>query len=77
MTYEDITAMVVNAGHDPMNTRGFTALVGKNEDSENVIVEGHVEDGELIWYIITHQNNGWTRTNVYYADGTVDELYDR
>lgn len=26
---------------------------------------------------ITYQHNHWMRTNYYYADGTVEELYNR
>lgn len=44
---------------------------------EAVIIEcGH--DGEQDFFkTTTSQSNGWNRINIYYADGSVDETYER
>ena len=48
-------------------------LSGKNEDDENVIITIDEESAE----VQTLQKNGWCRTNVYYPDGTSEELYEK
>lgn len=48
-------------------------LAGVNEDGEDTMVEV-TNDFVLVW---TFQENGWTRKNYYYIDGTVEELYER
>lgn len=45
---------------------------GVNDDMESVTVE--VYDEKIITY--TTQTNNWIRQNVYWYDGTVEELYD-
>ena len=49
------------------------AKVGENEDGEKVIVSIDEESAE----IKTLQDNGWIRINIYYPDGTEEELYTR
>ena len=69
MTYKEIE-MAVNSRDLP--------LVGVNEDGERIVVgTGCTEDGEQYYWITTYQKNGWVRTNNYYEDGTVEELYSR
>lgn len=50
-----------------------SALVGIDEDGSPVIVS--IDENEAT--IQTLQNNGWIRVNIYYKDGTVEELYKR
>jgi len=47
--------------------------IGENSDGEKVIVSIDEESAE----IKTLQDNGWIRVNVYYPDGTEEELYRR
>ena len=69
MTYREIEETI--AGRD-------LPLAGENENGENVVVGcGYTEDGEQYYYITTFQNHGWTRTNEYYADGTISETYEK
>lgn len=62
-----------------LKENGFTLqdlpLTAKTEDGEDVIVEALEQDGEVVWKITTVQSNNWLRTNYYYEDGTVEELY--
>ena len=46
---------------------------GTNEDGENVIVHINEEYAQ----IETLQKNGWCRVNIYWKDGTTEELYKR
>lgn len=46
-------------------------LVGNDEDNLPVMVTIDEESAE----IKTFQENGWVRINVYYRDGTEEELY--
>ena len=46
-------------------------LCGNNEDGEHVIVSIDKEKAT----IRTAQHNGFIRTNVYWKDGTYEELY--
>lgn len=48
-------------------------LFGKNSNGENVIVNR----GDDCVYTETFQSNDWVRTNYYYEDGTVEELFTR
>lgn len=53
-------------------------LAGVNENGERIVVgAGITDDGEHYYSITTYQKNGWARTNNYYEDGTVEELYSR
>ena len=49
------------------------SMVGKNELGENVIVS--IDDNCAC--VRTLQNNGWARINLYYKDGTCEELYQK
>lgn len=48
-------------------------LSGVNSEGENVILSVAGEDCVCL---ITAQHNNWVRKNYYYADGTVEELYE-
>lgn len=47
-------------------------LFGKNEEGEDTIT--HINEDHII--LETHQSNHWVRRNVYWKDGTVEELFD-
>ena len=56
------------------NKYGFVeAKVGVNSDGEPVIVNIDSEQASTR----TIQHNGWQRINIYYPDGTAEELYER
>lgn len=65
----------------------LTSLINLMNNSEKypTILMGQNEEGENVWISInknnitlqTFQNNDWMRTNIYYRDGTVEELYDK
>lgn len=46
---------------------------GTNNDGEHVVIS--VFDDRIV--VDTLQSNGWTRQNVYWTDGTVEELYKK
>lgn len=48
-------------------------LCGINEDGEKVIVM--ITDTDAT--VRTIQSNGWHRINIYYPDGTEEELYEK
>lgn len=51
-------------------------LNGTNEDGEDVIIEaGKSQEGERYFRTITAQRNAWLRINMYWEDGTTEELY--
>ena len=50
-----------------------TAKCGINEDGEDVIVSIDEESA----CVRTLQKNGWMRINIYYPDGTSEELFER
>jgi hypothetical protein len=52
-------------------------LTAKTETGEDVIVDAFSQDDKIVWQISTLQGNGWIRVNLYYEDGTVEELYER
>lgn len=52
-------------------------LTAENENGEFVLVEEGKRSGEHFYRTQTLQKNGWTRTNVYWEDGTVEELYEK
>lgn len=71
MDYETLKEMVTVDGKD------WAGRVFENEDKEIVIVsEGEDEDDKSM-ITQTYQKNGWTRTNIYHEDGTVEELYNK
>lgn len=53
-------------------------LSGMNEDGENIIITiGYDEDAQMEFYDVhTYQHNGWIRSNIYWEDGTIEELFD-
>lgn len=59
-------------------TQGYGfPLYGENEDAENQIIEvGANEELGQFFRITTFQHNGWTRINIYYEDGTTEELFE-
>lgn len=69
MTYEDIKDLIGDNNLPVSST---------NENGETVVIEdGKTEDGECFYQLTTIQKNDWCRINTYYADGTVDETYER
>jgi hypothetical protein len=66
MTYKEIKKQ----------TEGKTfPIAGENEDGEAVVVEVGERDGERFFKATTAQHNGWCRLNIYWEDGTTEELY--
>ena len=52
-------------------------LAGNNSDKETVLVCDGYSDGTHYYKTITAQSNGWSRSNVWYEDGTSEEWYER
>lgn len=68
MTYQELEKLV-EGKTCPLHT--------ENEKGEPVII-GRTRPGEEAFFkVTTYQNNGWTRTNYYWADGTQEELFDK
>ena len=70
MTYESIKNHIAESG-------GELPLSAKNENGEFVIIEERISDGIPFYRLTTVQDNNWCRINCYYADGTIDETYER
>ena len=71
MTYESIKNHIAES-------RGELPLSAKNENGELVIIEERFsEEGNPYYKLTTVQNNNWCRINCYYADGTINETYER
>ena len=70
MTYESIKNHIAES-------RGELPLWAKNENGELVIIEERISDGIPFYRLTTVQNNNWCRINCYYADGTINETYER
>lgn len=69
MSYEEIKELVKNEK---------MPIFATNENGENVIIEqGRTADDIHYFQLTTIQENDWCRINCYYADGTIDETYDR
>lgn len=52
-------------------------LYGENENEESQIIEiGTNEELGRFFRLTTFQHNGWTRINIYYEDGTVEEIFE-
>ena len=49
------------------------SLVGQNKLGEQVTVSVNSDNVTQV----TFQRNGWLRTNIYWKDGTTEELYDK
>lgn len=64
--YREIEKVVKENGH---------SMFYRNTDGELVTIH-HIEDEDGARYeVTTSQNNGWERKNIYWKDGTVEELY--
>lgn len=48
-----------------------------NDNGESVIISTEPFEGSYCYRLDTCQHNGWIRTNYYYEDGSIDELFDR
>ena len=70
MTYESIKNHIAESG-------GELPLSAKNENGELVIIEERISDGIPFYRLTTVQNNNWCRINCYYADGTINETFER
>lgn len=68
---------------DPSDYRGLIKLMDKASECGASVLSGTSDKGEptLISLsgnsvtITTFQDNGWTRENTYYRDGTEEELF--
>lgn len=60
---------------------GFTdsdlPIMGTNEEHDVIIISKGSVDGNDYYEIQTAQKNNWVRINCYYADGQVDETFER
>ncbi len=69
---------------DPNDLAGMRGLMEKYGNSESPYW-GENESGEPVIIsifpdriaVVTVQENGWCRTNIYYADGTIEETFER
>ena len=69
---------------DPTDFNGMIELMDKYGDSET-LYPGENDEGKLVHISIFHdmivtetfQSNNWIRKNIYYRDGTREELYSR
>lgn len=48
-------------------------IFGTNQDGEKIAMS--IWEDKII--LNTYQSNGWTRINIYYRDGDVEESYER
>ena len=70
MDYTAIKKMITEEGKT-------LPLIVENQDGEAVFITcGRNEIGRY-YQTRTAQNNGWERINIYYEDGTTEELYDK
>ena len=69
---------------NPHSLEDMIALMDAYGDSDTMF-PGVNEDGETVWISIfpdkivtsTLQRNNWTRKNIYYRDGSSEELYEK
>lgn len=47
--------------------------VGTNEDGERILL--NISSDSIT--LVTLQSNNWVRTNIYYPDGSSEEMYER
>lgn len=47
-------------------------MKGQNTNGEDILIS--VNEDHII--VTTFQSNGWVRDNVYWIDGTIEELYN-
>ena len=65
---------IMNTYERLLNEHGYCeSLVGKDEDGEIVILSIDEQSAD----VTTLQANGWHRTNVYWKDGTQEEMYSK
>ena len=67
MTYQELKA-ITKGKHFP--------IAGKNVDGENVLIH-HGTDDQNFFLLITAQNNGWTRENYIFEDGSREEFFKK
>lgn len=68
---------------DPFDLRGMCKLMDEYGDSDTMF-SGTNENGEDVRFsifhekivVVTNQHNGWVRKNIYWRDGTREELFD-
>lgn len=48
-----------------------------NDNGESVVISTEPFEGSYCYRLDTCQHNGWIRTNYYYEDGSIDELFER
>ena len=48
------------------------ALIGETVEGETIMIS--INKGEVITEV--YQDNGWVRKNIYYLDGSSEELYN-
>ena len=68
---------------DPTDLKGMRRLMKEHGDSETAKL-GSNENGEDVAIsifkdrivVVTYQSNGWIRKNIYYPDGSREELFD-
>lgn len=69
---------------DPKNFKSLCELMDKYGETLKTMLFGENEDGETTITSInpdnivvdTQQSNGWVRRNIYWRDGTREELFD-
>lgn len=52
-------------------------MCGKNSHGENVVIESGSACGVGFFKLTTAQHNNWNRVNIFYADSTSEEYYER
>lgn len=68
MTYKSLTELVEHSNHSG---------IYQNESGELVTIRHKTDEDGSRFEVVTSQNNGWERTNIYWEDGTVEELYHK
>ena len=69
---------------DPADLEGMLRLMDEHGDSKTMY-PGKSEHGEDVYISIfrdrivtvTSQSNGWQRKNIYYRDGSREEMFER
>ena len=69
---------------DPSDQEAMVRLMDEHGDSKTMY-PGKNEDGEDVYISIfrdkivttTSQRNGWLRKNIYYRDGSSEEMFER
>ena len=56
---------------------GTLPCVSKNaKDEITIMSEGEDESGRHFYKVKTLQDNGWIRVNIFYDDGSTDEMFE-